>query len=224
MKRLISLVLTFILVSLISATAFANTDTMLIYKAEAGESVEEMLVNLKEAGYHSAYKAELSNDLGVKFEVDVYAVDTSALSRSGEKSISYLASLSDAKLVASTRAGFWDEYWDKTGSVLFSMTITYSTNSSNYIQMTNVKGEYSIKQSGIQVAKQSVVYRQLSAYVGVEEYGAKYPTSSSFNYDTGFTEWVPNNEATQVFGANWSGTINRGSDSWKFEFLNYKYL
>ena len=67
-----------------------------------------MLVNLKESGYNSAYKAELSNDLGVKFEVDVYVVDTSALSRSGEKSISYLASLSDAKLVASTRAGFWE--------------------------------------------------------------------------------------------------------------------
>jgi len=50
-----------------------------------------MLVNLKESGYNPAYKAELSNDLGVKFEVDVYAVDTSALSRSGEKSISYLA-------------------------------------------------------------------------------------------------------------------------------------
>jgi len=93
-----------------------------------------MLVNLKESGYNPAYKAELSNDLGVKLEVDVYAVDTSALSRSGEKSISYLASLSDAKLVASTRAGFWDEYWDKTGSVLFSMTITFSTNS--LVQLT----------------------------------------------------------------------------------------
>ena len=183
---------------------------------------QTLLKQARNGAYESAGDAYLVSPNGdFVYSIDVYAIPN--LETNG--SITYLACTEDAFLeTQQSRASYTDEKWDNTTSVLFSMTVNYNKNSSNYICLSNVSGSYSIKQSGVSVTNQSLQYVQNNPYVGVNDYATRYPTSSSFSYNTGFSNYVPDDNSTLSFGAVWNATIKRGGSSWSFSFPSYKYL
>lgn len=191
------------------------------YQAKPGEGYDSILENAKTSSAPVGSAVITNNDGTEHRVVDVYAADTSATFRSNdnEYSITYIASVKADDLQ------FSDLYRDPTLSATFYMTVFYAKNLDNYIKMTKITGRIDRQQSGLQITNQKLVYRQMSAYVGVEEFNTYNPSGDSFTRSTGFKNYVPDvTGATQVFGATWTATLTKGGSSWGIEFMNHKYL
>lgn len=219
MKHIFTIILTVAILITTTINSFAAENT---HSTTEVENYQALLNQLKSEGAEPVGTAYLTSPKGeFVYSVDIYVAPNSQ----NDNSITYIASTENATLKSTqTRASYTDEQWDSTTSVYFSMTVDYSKNSSNYICLRQVSGSYNIQQSGISVTNQSVEYVQESPLLGVNDYGIQYPTSSSFSYNTGFTNYIPDNISTMTFGATWKATINRGNSSWSFSFPSYRYL
>ena len=198
---------------------------------------EKVLHTLKNKRTRPVAYTFLSNSKHVR-KSPVYA--TRWKNEDGTESINYITSTgeyisleNDQTLISSVYASGGsktEKKYDKTLSVLFSLTITFKRKISNgddngYIKLTNVKGNFKIEQGGVQVKNQEVVFKQSSYLPYVDEVKSRKPKGNSFNYNTGFKKFVPDTSiSTKLFGSAWSGSIKRGSSSWKFAIKNYKYL
>ena len=177
----------------------------------AAESVENEAV-----GYLT-----LSNGNGTVYKVDIYPQDVSEFS-TDDSSITYTASTDDLELIAIPLNGdMGDSYWDPSGSVLFNMRLYYSEQSNpSTVRLDKVTGNLSVKQANITYSNQKVNYQCSNPSV-VQQQNSKYPTGSSFSYNTGFSKYVPAADYSSV-GAAWSGKLTRGS-SWTWQFNVYRY-
>ena len=222
MKHVFSFILAVALFMNININSFGAENTADFYSSPENEKCQSLLNQLENEGVEPIGNAYLTSPNGeFIYSIDVYAIPDTK----DDNSITYIASTENASLKSvQTRASYTDEQWDSTTSVYFSMTVNYNKNSSNYICLSQVSGNYSIRQSGISVTNQSVSYVQTSPYLGVDDHGIQYPTSSSFSYNTNFSNYIPDNVSTMAFGATWKATISRGGSSWDFSFPSYRYL
>jgi len=116
---------------------------------------------------------------------------------------------------------------DSTGSVTIRSSIYYNVKTTTagvkYYVLTKVSGGYSNLNSGVQITSQTVTYRES----GPGESGSgsvtypittKYPTGSTFSYNTGYTKYVVLGSMTN-FGCNYTVTLKRGS-TWSYSLGN----
>ena len=138
------------------------------------------------------------------------------------------ASTEDMELVVAPKASDTNTYWDQALSASFTMTYDYQTrtgaNGQEYL-MTGASGRCSTT-TGVQLlVNQSEVYMACSnPYQNITQWLDRYPTSSSWSYNTGFTKYVINSGTFgNHLGINWLGTLQRGSTTWRFVIKHYRF-
>lgn len=115
-----------------------------------------------------------------------------------------------------------DTQWDKTSSVNFYMQLTFSKKGTT-AKLDKISGKISKNvQPGVSVTTTEVFYRTTNPAAGVEQLKRKYPSSTTFNYTTGFTKYVPAHSSSFI-GGTWKTKLKRGSSSWTCSFPLYLY-
>lgn len=115
--------------------------------------------------------------------------------------------------------------YDSTVSVQGYCTIYYyekDVSGMTYYCFVRTSGGYSIIDSSVRVASQEVIYGQNGILQPrYQEVSEKYPTSSSWSYDTGYTDYVFLTEWNNL-GVTYNMTLQRtsGSSQWSYQLMN----
>lgn len=127
---------------------------------------------------------------------------------------------SDGKPIMSAFYTLPKAEYEPTGTVLFSITLTYNRNYVGDYLLTNVSGGWSIVGTGTTLSNLRVTYAgyDLASYYSQWD---SYPTAYSFNYNTGYTRYVNSDAAGSVMGASTHAHIKHGTSSeWEWDFKN----
>lgn len=163
-------------------------------------------------------KATLKNSAGVEYDVKVFEyVEEKAIGKSN----GYVLSLAPQYLSNNTRIGAGNQDVDDFRNVYAYLNIEYDKRAYNssgtrwqYL-LQNVSGSWDIQQSGIQLRNKEVLYACTASF-DTDQVVHKYPQSNSFNYSTGFTNYVPEGPICCVQAKSVTD-ITRGSDTWQLE-------
>lgn len=92
--------------------------------------------------------------------------------------------------------------------------------STYYLCLTRVQGNWQILDSSCSLSNRTVIY----GYCGDDQNGVlKYkrvpqsPPTNSYNYNTGFTDYVANDHSLVTFGGSSMVTITRGGSNWTLD-------
>lgn len=112
-----------------------------------------------------------------------------------------------------------NEEWDSSISVKTYINLTYNKKpGTNYYLLTNVSGGWSISDKSVSVSDRQVI-TVCRDILNSKQHTLYNPTSNTFNYSTGYTNYVESTSASSILGASTSATLKRGTKStWKFEF------
>ena len=101
-------------------------------------------------------------------------------------------------------------------------TINTDSNGAKTYKLNSVKGNYTRGDLAFSVTKQVVKYTMAGMGpddIYVQNTATKYPTSSSWQYTTGFQKFITL-DILHTFGATYTLTIKRTSSSWNFTIYN----
>ncbi len=159
--------------------------------------------------------AQLKNDAGETYDVSVFEYTPAEETLpDGSHAKVYVYSTDD---ISPNSYGMikTDGKWDNSYSVYGYLKIIYNSRpNGNYTEylLTNVSGYWERSDSTVTIRDRYVAYT--CQYVFTQNQVTwKYPTSNSFNYNTGYTKYVPNDNTTSVLGAQSSVTLLHGSAS-----------
>lgn len=222
-KRIISLMLALVLCCTMALPAFASVTP------KADVSIEEMFneavltastkLSGRGADNASCY-VTLTSDDGSAFDVAVYEY-TPATTRStdtGEISKTFVYSVQSEyvtpRAYGSTLSGTG---WDDSYSVYGYITIVYNSqpyNSTGIYEylLTSVYGGWDRSDSTVSLSNRYVAYTCQSVF-HQDQVTQQEPTSNTFNYSTGYDDYVADDSSTAVLGATSSVTLKHGSAS-----------
>lgn len=111
--------------------------------------------------------------------------------------------------------------WDDSYSVYGSITMVYNTRpNATYTEylLTRVFGGWERSDTTVSMSNRYVAYT--SQYVfALNQVSWKYPTSNSFDYSSGYTQYIPDDGVSSVLGALCSVDLAHGSSSrWTLTF------
>lgn len=117
----------------------------------------------------------------------------------------------------------YEEAWDGAYAVRAYSTLYYSTqayNGNTMYCLTKVTGGYS-RITGVSVSSQTVAYGMSGVGVSgaVNLSGRKYPTGTTFAYNTGFNKFVTTASSSYI-GCTYTLVIKRGTGSYNFSLYN----
>lgn len=111
---------------------------------------------------------------------------------------------------------------DDDGTYVYAkLVITYdklkatSTAPARYL-LTRVSGSWTVNTGQISLANRRVAFTCQSL---ISKAKFRYPTSNSFNYSTGYTDYVYD-AVGSIVGAQMNVTVKRGTGSWQFDVYN----
>lgn len=206
-KRIISCILVLILI-LTSGTSVL-----------AAEIVEDNVETAIENGY-----ALLTNENGdvyyVKLDEEAVTVQSKTPSND-ELSVTKSVTISSDNIIpAATTKSNSEEAWDSTSSIKAYTTINYKEDGTptTYL-LTSVSGGFEYYDLDVDVTNQKLIMACKGPFPSyTDQKVTKYPSSTSFWYSTGFTDYV--NTYIAEIGASYTLTIERNGSSWTLILLN----
>lgn len=156
---------------------------------------------------------------GLEYKMNVYELNSNQenqnISGDGIYTKIYGFSTEDMTSSSMARGDMTDDIWDSTQSVGFYIKLTWDSLSGKY-KLMNVKGWVDFASSTISLSKNKVQYGCNSIYEGIQQRDELTFSGSTFDVDTGFTNYV-SNIAGAVMGCSWSAVLNRSTSFWPFE-------
>lgn len=108
--------------------------------------------------------------------------------------------------------------WDDSISVYGYITVTYNSRKTSqdsdvteYL-LTNVSGGWEKNDSSVSMSNRFVAYTCQYIY-SLSQVDWEYPTSNTFNYNTGYATYVPDDSTSAVLGAQCSVDLAHGTSS-----------
>lgn len=133
-----------------------------------------------------------------------------------EENISFLSDVLFKKVSAA--GGNSNVYgWDSTGGVKGNITVSYLVDSAGKYKITSISGGYQVYDSATQVVSQSVISGCSGG--GITQRKTYSPSSSSWSFATGFTQYVKANMYS-VGGATNTIKLKRNSSQWTMTVQN----
>ncbi len=187
--------------------------------------------NIETTGLPAKSIATLVNGDGEEFEVEgnLVSIPTSR-GNTFEAEYEYEIKLSDFTGKQS-RAYTEIEDFDGSYSVKVILKNTYQkmdVNGLTYYKITNVSGNYSILDSQVSVTSKLVKYGQSgialnTANLVKTETGSQNISGTSFNINTGFSQYIADNNFAAGGGSYVKLGLKRGTGTWTFEARNDLY-
>lgn len=182
----------------------------------------ELIELTSESGETISIPAEVTlieGDIDNNNETDFTQIidfDTQNITPEAEENFSFLSNLLFKKVSAA--GGSSNVYgWDSTGGIKGNITVHYLVDSLGKYKITSISGGYEIHDTATQVLSQSVISGCSGA--GVSQRKTYYPTSSSWSFATGFTQYVKPN-LYSVGGATNTLKLKRNSSQWTMTIQN----
>ena len=206
-KKIVTLLLTLVFVASNTIYSFANENSTLSSDVP-----------------HETCIITLTSPNGIKY--NVMAVEEPPMqlrSSNGDIAKTYSYSLDSKnmqRVTPSTRGGQSNDEWDDSISVHGYITITYaSTTLSNGLKgykLTKVNGKWEKSDNAVTMSNRRVSYTCQDVN-HQNQITAKFPSSNTFSYSTGYTTYV-SDIATGVLGANSHIDLNHaGSGTWSLD-------
>lgn len=205
-------------------------NTISEYDEKLDEDIEELVEKCENDGVPvSETTGTVQNDQGESFEIPMYEFNEVVCSTGNETVVAntYVYDLPDPEEVTrattgNTNVNATDASSSIKGRLTIYYTYIYNADGLEFRRLTKVTGGYTIVDNAFSVASQRVEAIQfgVSPSGGTSEScGPFYPSSSSWSYNTGFSDSVSLSFDHQ-FGAKYLLTVKRQS-SWTFEVRNF---
>lgn len=224
--------LVFVLIMTLSITPIFAFESENLSSDESMDNISQQAKIAIDNGQQPAAVGILENkDNGLAYDVNVYEIpldqNRNYSSVDDAQSMVYYFSTDDMKInpdtVAAARADgtFSDSGWDETHSLKAYLGFDFNRNADGLIQLTRTFGNYSVN-SNITITNNAVLSKQFCPSMGVDEHKGYQVQSNSFEFNSGFTKWVPDSAAS-IFGSTWFLELQRGS-KWGFNFYVFKHM
>ena len=226
MKKMFCLITLTIVMSMFVTSVYAETTDL----PDLGfSSVEEMYNHAQRNGITNAEKAEivLKDSLNNSISLDAYYLTSQNEDSTRETYVFAVPeeiisndSLEDS--IASSGSGSSSQY-DTSYSVYGYITYYYSTKYAHgctgYL-LTSVTGGWQIVDSSVSITNREVTYAcygitltDTGFGVNNSQYQTKYPTTNSFSYNSGFSEYVYKDGSVSTLGTSSEATLRHGGSS-----------
>lgn len=210
-KKLVSLVLVLVLSAMVCVPSFA---------AKKGLNDNT-----------PSYVILTNNSTGDKFKVRATelidpsgnSVQSNAMGSTHSKTYSFTINKNTIEPYSSSTTVTKDE-WDDSLSVDAYLRLIYSetsqTGSGEEALLTNVNGRWDISDNSVSLSDMEIYYACVDPATINSQIALKYPTSTTFSYNTGFTHAVLEDGSSTACGAHTYAVLHHSSDSWVLEFSN----
>lgn len=189
--------------------------------------IQDRSTNTNSSEYEEPKFFELTNEDGTKYLVHAFKYENeneTQKNNENQYTETYVASLENQYIypleeTITARNTASNEDWDSSLGVKTYLTLTYDKNpGTNDYLLTNVSGGWYRSDKSITVSDRQVitVCRDMARQYQHTLYN---PTSDTFSYDTGYTQYVTGTSDSSILGASTLATLSRGTRSkWKLEF------
>ncbi|MEF2837048.1 MAG: hypothetical protein U0N82_04930 [Oscillospiraceae bacterium] len=163
------------------------------------------------------FSTTLENAAGALYDVQMFEYTPATEVTETEVSRTFVFSANEDFIVPRSSHSQTNDGWDSSISVYGYLTVRYSLNNYNgtdkYL-LTNVSGGWEREDSSVSIVDRYVGYTCQSVFDN-SQITYNYPSSNSFNYPTGYTTYVYDDNLSAVVGAVSIADLVHGTSEWQ---------